>query len=65
MTRHPRIRSTFPKLRPLRARRVSAAVDEPLTATAAGAPPRWAIIATGLLGAVVTVEAVIGLAVIW
>lgn len=65
MTLHPRIRSTFPKLRPLRARRVAAAVDEPLTTAPAGATPRWVVVGTGVLGALVTVEAVIGLAVIW
>lgn len=50
--------------RPIRARRAAAAHDVPLEYSTPRPTPRWAIVGTGILGAAVLAELVVGLAVI-
>lgn len=50
--------------RPLRARRVAAAHDTPLEYSTPKIAPRWVVVGTGILGAAVLGELLVGLAVI-
>ena len=52
------------RIRPVRARRVMRVQEAPVEYSTERSAPRWLIVGAGVLGALVTVEAVVGIAVL-